>query len=68
MLFSFSGKDPTTTTRAPKTKLLFKSFGKSSDGKSVLGSPYYKFLDIWITICTTKVKFAIAAKHSLELS
>ena len=67
MLFRFSEKVP-TTTRALKTKLLFKSFGKSSDKRFVLASHCCKFLDLWITICTTKVKSAIAAKHSLDLS
>ena len=66
-LFNFSKKGP-TTTRALKTKLLFKSFGKSSDRKSVLGSHCCKFLGLWITVCTTKVKFAIAAKYNLDLS
>ena len=54
MLLSFSEKGP-TTTRAPKTKLLFKSLGKSSGRKSVLGLSF--------TICTTKGKFAIATKQ-----
>ena len=45
MLFRFSEKGPTTTL-ALKTDVLFKSFGKYSDKKSVLGSPSCKFLGI----------------------
>ena len=65
MLFTFNEKD-TTTTRALKTKLLFQSFAKSSDKKFALGSPCCNYLGLWITICTNKVMFATAAKHSLE--
>ena len=67
MFFNFRERGP-TTTRALKSKLLFSSFGKSSDGKSVLGSHCCKFLGQWITIYTTIVKFATAAKHNLDLS
>ena len=38
MLLSFIKKDP-TTRRALKAKLLFKSFGKSSDKEVCLGTP-----------------------------
>ena len=66
MFFSFSAKGPTTRP-ALKTKLLFKSFGKSSDKKSVLGSPCCKFLSLRITICTTKGVKGVLLKHSILL-
>ena len=48
-----------TTARALETKLLFKCFRKSSDKKSILGSPCCKFLGLWITICTTNWLYSL---------
>ena len=45
MFFNFSKKGP-TARRVLKTKLLFKSFGKSSDKKFALESPCCKFLGL----------------------
>ena len=59
-----------------KTKLLFKSFGNPQIKSlswhplvaKILGLQIFRLQIFRITICTTKAKFTIAAKNSLELS